>query len=187
MTKYVTSLTLILIVLLSGCVQVIPVEADKSTQLAVSSATDMQVNYANGAAFFLAPQYLEEVSLNETQQNNVYTTYGNAIVNNLIENGYAETLNASSAEFTVGYGIALSKDLSDAKINTIFGVSPGLPSAADLDKGSFLIYIKDTAMQQIVWRGNVQGFAQDNLSHQEREIKTQSVVDSVLKQFHKEK
>ena len=169
------------------CVQVTPVEADKSTQLAVSSATDMQVDYANGAAFTLVPQYLEEVSLNESQQNNIYTTYGNAIVNNLIQNGYAKTSNASNAEFTVGYGIALSKDLSDAKINTIFGVSPGLPSSADLDKGSFLIYVKDTAMQQIVWRGTVQGFAQQDLTPEERLEKTQSVVDSVLKQFHKEK
>lgn len=187
MTKYVTPISLVCLILLSACVQVTPVEADKSTQLAVSSATDMQVSYEEGDGFALTPQYLEEVSISETEQKNIYDIYGKAIANNMRSKGFVDASSKESARFNVGYGIALSKDLSDSKINEIFGVTPGLPSIQSFEKGSFLVYVEDVSMQKIVWRGTVQGFAQNHLTPAERADKTQTIVDSVLKQFNKEK
>ena len=91
----------------------------------------------------------------------------------------------SSVDFYVGFGVALSKDLSDKNISDKFGVTPGLSENALFEKGSFLIYVEDAKSNQRVWRGAVQGFVQENFNSAERKERTEAVVKMILLQFFK--
>lgn len=165
-----------------GCVQVIPEHS--ANQFAISSVRDLPVSYPKGSIFVLSPKYVKETSLKPEQTQAVYNLYNDAIVNNLIENGYVKGQARQQATFYVGFGIALSNDLSDEKISDKFGVTPGLPGKAALKKGSFLLYIEDAAIGQRVWRGIVQGFADTNLTPMQRHQRAATVVENVMKQFY---
>mgnify|MGYP000268268518 CR=1 FL=1 len=185
MKKVSSSLTLVICTLvLSACVQV-PVEPQQNNnQLAVSSVRDLPYSYAQRSLFSLSPKYVKETSLKAQQTQNVYKLYTNAIVDNLQKNGFKVAQKGQQASFHVGFGIALSDDLSDEKINKNFGVSPGLPEKGDLKKGSFLIYIEDAITGERVWRGIAQGFAHDDITIEQRNQRTAVIVASVMKQFY---
>lgn len=171
---------------LVACVQVTPVPKTNKSQLATSSVRDAAINYAQGDTFALAPQYLDEISFDIKQQENIYSLYGNAIIESLNAKGFVKA--TSAPNFIVGYGVALSADLSDQTINALFGVTPGLQNnEKSIAKGSFLIYIKDAQSGQRVWRATVQGFVQDELTQEQRQIKAATVVNAALSQFYKEK
>ncbi len=170
-----------------ACVQVPNTPKTNKSQLAVSSVRDVPTSYQQGSTFALSPKYLEKVSLNPEQQENAYQMYGDAIINSLQAQGYQVATGSDTPDFLVGYGVALSEDLSDERINEIFGVTPGLHNAHAISKGSFLVYIKDVSSDQKVWRGAVQGFVQDELSAEQRLVKAKTIVNSVLIQFYKQK
>ena len=89
-----------------------------------------------------------------------------------------------TVDFYVGFGIALSEDLSDETINEKFGVSPGLPSDGENKKGSFLIYVDDAQTGQRVWRGTAQGFVQNDLTAEQRQERVSLVVNMLLSHYH---
>jgi len=171
---------------ISACVQV-PVETNsKANQLAISSVRDLPLTYPQGSLFSLSPKYVKETSLKAKQTQKIYHLYTNAIVSNLQYNGFETVLTGQQADFYVGFGIALSSDFSDGKINEKFGITPGLPEQPDLEKGSFLIYIEDAATGQRVWRGIAQGFAHEKLTAEQRQQRISVIVASVMKQFNQE-
>lgn len=172
-----TGLTLI------ACVQVSPVAKQNINKLAISSVRDLPTRYAQGSFFSLSPRYIEETSLKPEQTQAAYQFYANAIIHDLQQNGF-EVANNHKSAFHVGFGVALSDDLSDEKINEKFGVSPGLPQVDDFKKGSVLIYIEDANTGQKVWRGIAQGFAHESLNTEQRKKRTAMVVASVMKQFY---
>lgn len=185
MNKVINLLVLVFITLtLSACVQVTPEPKQNNNQLAISSVRDLPFSYPPSSSFLLSPKYVEETSLKAKQTQAVYQLYTNAIVNDLQTNGFTMTQSGQQAAFHVGFGIALSDDLSDDKINKKFGVSPGLPEKSDLNKGSFLIYIEDAITGQRVWRGIAQGFAQDGITVEQRQQRAAVIVASVMKQFY---
>ena len=167
-----------------GCVQVAPESQSHNNQLAISSVRDLPVSYPQGSLFSLSPKYVKETSLKEQQTQNVYHLYNNAIVNNLIKNGYLHEKVIQNSAFYVGFAIALSDDLSDEKINDKFGVTPGLTEQSGLMKGSVLIYIEDAATGQRVWRGIAQGFANIDQTPAQRQQRASAVVATVMKQFY---
>ena len=178
-------LTLVSITLiLSACVQVTPEVKKSSNQLAISSVRDLPNTYPKDSLFNLSPKYVKETSLKAEQTQAIYQLYTNAISQDLELNGYKVAQTSQQAAFHIGFGIALSDDFTDDNINEKFGVSPGLPDQAGLKKGSFLVYVEDAATGQRVWRGIAQGFAHEELSTQERELRTQVIVASVMKQFY---
>lgn len=105
-------------------------------------------------------------------------------MSDLINNGYVHRQKSQQVAFYVGFGIALSDDLSDAKLNDKFGVMPGLTEQSGLMKGSLLIYIEDAVTGQRVWRGIAQGFANIELTPSQRHQRASTVVASVMKQFY---
>jgi len=178
-------LTLVLITLtLSACVQVTPESKQNNNQLAISSVRDLPFNYPQKSLFSLSPKYVKETSLKAKQTQAVYHLYTNAIVNDLQQNGFVIAQKGQQTAFHVGFGVALSNDLSDEKINEKFGVSPGLPEKNDLNKGSFLIYIEDAITGKRVWRGIAQGFALEGITIEQRQQRTAVIVASVMKQFY---
>jgi len=167
-----------------GCVQVTPELKQNNKQLAISSVRDVQISYPRGSTFSLSPKYIKETSLKAEQTQAIYQLYSKAIVNDLTNNGYVNNNTIEKAAFYVGFGVALSDDLSDEKISDKFGVIPGLPDESDFKKGSFLIYIEDVATGQRVWRGIAQGFAHTELSEAQRNQRTAVIVANVMKQFY---
>lgn len=169
-----------------GCVQVVQEQPARTTQLAVSSVWDMPGNYNKGSRFALSPKYLKEVSLKPEQVKNIYALYAEKITKSLQQHGYQLGSSNDVPDFYVGFGVALSDDLSDKTISEKFGITPGLQEKDELEKGSFLIYVEDAAMQERVWRGAVQGFVQMDLSEEERKTRVEHVVNVVLAQFYKQ-
>jgi len=169
---------------LSACVQVTPERNKNNNQLAISSVRDLPNIYSQRSLFSLSPKYVKETSLKAKQTQAIYQLYTNTIVNDLQQNGFEIATGSQQSAFHVGFGIALSNDLSDEKINKKFGVSPGLPERDDLTKGSFLIYIDDAITGQRVWRGIAQGFAHEGITPEQRKQRTAVIVASVMKQFY---
>lgn len=169
-----------------GCVQVVEEPVKPGSQLAVSSVWDIPSRYPAGSTFALSPKYLKAVSLKEEVVREAYGIYSNAITTNLQRFGYRLAMPNDKVDFYVGFGAALAEDLSDKTISEKFGITPGLQEAPDLEKGSFLIYVEDGAMQQRVWRGAVQGFVQEGLEGNERIARAEHVVNIVLAQFYKQ-
>jgi hypothetical protein len=167
-----------------GCVQVTPAYKQNNNPLAITSVRDLPVSYPQGSVFSLSPKYIKETSLKAEQTQAVYQLYSKAIVSNLTKNGFLKGGIAEQSVFYVGFGIALSDDFSDDKINDKFGVTPGLPEQSDLRKGSFLIYIEDAVTGQRVWRGIAQGFANTGLTPEQRKQRANAVVTNVMKQFY---
>ncbi len=186
MKKQLTCFAFILSLCISGCVQVNPVDENRVNQIAVSSVHDFPMNYSKGASFNLVPRFVpqfEQLDANKRKNITVfYELFAKAIIADLQAKGFVYS-STGKADFSVGYGLALDKDFNDEQINDKFGVMPGLIAADDLEKGSFIIYIEDSAMAKRVWRGAVQGFVQEGSSEQERHQRVTKMVNTVLSQF----
>jgi len=185
MNKTMNSFVLVLTVFaVTACVQV-PVENNnKGNQLAISSVRDLPIVYPQGSLFSLAPKYVKETSLKAEQTQKIYHLYTNAIISDIQKNHFELAMPDKQAVFHVGFGIALSNDLSDEKISEKFGITPGLPEHSGLKKGSFLIYIEDAVTGRRVWRGIAQGFAHEELTVEQRQQRISVIVASVMKQFY---
>lgn len=170
--------------LMSACVTVPQKEQVNKNQLAISSVRDIPVSYSAGSLFSLSPKYVKETSLKTEEVQAIYKIYADAIVADLTGHSFKETDDAKAAEFHVGFGIALESDLSDKTINEKFGITPGLPSNDELEKGSFLIYIEDSLTGKKVWRGAAQGFAHEDSSADQRQKRAAAIVQRVMNQFY---
>jgi hypothetical protein len=178
------SIALAVSLLASACVTVPQAPKVKQNQLAISSVRDMPISYAAGSLFSLAPKYVEQTSLKPEQTQNIYKLYADAIISDLSNHGFKNTLKSNDSVFHVGFEVALTSDLSDQKLSEEFGVAPGLPSNENLKKASFIIYVEDARTTEKVWRGAVQGFAHEDINEAEREQRVAAIVSRVLKQFY---
>ncbi len=173
-----------ILLVVTACVQVVEEKPAHHLQVAISSARDTQTVYPIGTRFALSPKYIEEASLKPEEIQKVYHLYSNEIIKHFQQNRYLLVNNAQESEFLVGFGLALSQDLSDETINNEFGVSPGLAVSADNEKGSFLIYVVDTKSGERVWRGTAQAILNPNFTDQQRQDRAVKVVDMLLVQYH---
>ncbi len=185
MKKSTLILSLFSLFWFSACVQVIKPTTKADSLLALSSVWDLPTKYPVGSTFSLSPQYVKDASLNSKEIDVIYQLYANAISEGFSQKGYQIVDINTPVDFYVGFGVALSKDLSDENISEKFGVTPGLSEDAKLEKGSFLMYVEDANSKQRVWRGAVQGFVQENFSSAERKERTEDVVKMILVQFFK--
>ena len=145
---------------------------------------DIPISYPIGSQFSMAPKHVKETSLKAEQTQAIYKIYTDAIVTELSEHGFKENMDAKAADFYVGFGLALTSDFSDERINEKFGISPGLPANDELKKGSFLVYIEDAQTGKKVWRGAAQGFAHENIDTLQREQRAMAIVKRVMNQFY---
>lgn len=179
-----TLLLLIVFIALGGCVQVTQEYPTKQTQLALSSVRDMPTKFTAGSKFALSPKYIKEISVKANTMRSVYRKYSHEIISNLEAHQYQLAKEGEVVDFYVGFGLALSDDLSDEQINQKFGVSPGLVAGDKDVKGSFLIYVDDASTGLRVWRGAAQGFVQKNYSQAERDDRVVKVVEMLLAQYY---
>jgi len=187
MTRLTLIFSLVFASVLAGCVQVTEEYPMRKTQLAVSSARDLPMTFPSGSKFALSPKYLKEASIKPDQLQKIYNLYSNEIIEDFTSKGYLLATAGQSVDFYVGFGVALSEDLSDKKINEKFGVSPGLSESSDNEKGSFLIYVDDATTGQRIWRGTAQGFVQNDFTAEQRKERVAKVVDMLLAQYHQSK
>ena len=184
MTRLTLILPLIFASVLAGCVQVTEEYPVRKTQLAVSSARDLPITFPSGSKFALSPKYLKEASIKPEQLKAIYNLYSNEIIADFTSKGFLLAKGEQRVDFYVGFGVALSEDLSDETINEKFGVSPGLPENSNNEKGSFLIYVDDATTGHRVWRGTAQGFVQNDFTVEQRKDRVAKVVDMLLAQYH---
>ncbi len=185
MTRLTLLLPLVFVSLLAGCVQVTEEYPMRKTQLAVSSTRDLPTTFPAGSKFALSPKYLKEASIKPEQMQKIYKLYSDEIIADFSSKGFQLASSDQKADFYVGFGVALSEDLSDAAINKKFGVTPGLPENDDNKKGSFLIYVDDAETEQRIWRGAAQGFVQNDYTAEQRQERIVKVVDMLLSQYHR--
>ena len=183
--KKIALLPLVLITLLSACVETIKEYPSKNSKLALSSVRDLPIVFPKGSTFALSPKYLKEVSITEEQNKKVYHFYSNAIIDDFLAQGYKLAGVEHQADFYVGFGLALESDLSDSQISEKLGVTPGLASSSTDSKASFLIYVDEAKDERRVWRGSAQGYVQKGSNDKARKARADYVVTLLLAQYHK--
>jgi len=97
--KITVLILLICIFLLSACVQVIKEESPQKNALAVSSVRDRPINYPTGSTFSVTKNYAPSNLLNAEQTDFIYAQYQQAIVNNIIQQGYKHAEIGASSDF----------------------------------------------------------------------------------------
>jgi hypothetical protein len=172
---------------LFSCVQVEPVQKSAKENIAISTARDSDKKFPPGSTFSLEPKYAKETSLKPEQIKESYQIYNNSLIKNLEKNGYRYSPEGKNVAFHVGFGLALSNDVSDEKLSNKFGLTPGLAEKSDLTKGSFIVYIQDGYSTKSVWRGAVQGFTHENLSPEQRKVRVNIIVDQVMSLYYQGK
>lgn len=182
MKKLKLAVSTLLIMILAGCVQMPVTEANRESQLSISSVRDKPTSYSKGSTFTILPKFIESSTFSNSQVQGIYSLYEQNIKQQLIDAGY-QIADSGKGDFEVGFAIALEKDVSDQLLSEKFGISPGLHVTENMEKGSFLIYIEDTATKQRVWRGAVQGFVHDELTVEKREQRTSHIVNAIVSQF----
>tara|TARA_B100000767_G_C19627799_1_gene476910 strand:- start:177 stop:734 length:558 start_codon:yes stop_codon:yes gene_type:complete len=170
--------------LLVGCVNEPPMPSLPNNQLAISSIKDKTITYQKNSLFALDPKHIKKTSLKPSETQAIYKRYADAIISDLTRNGFTYTKDFNNTTFHVGFGLALTTDLSDQTINEKFGLSPGLNNEQGLTKGSFLIYVEDARTGESVWRGVVQGFVHEDSKSVEKSQRAVVIVNKVLQQFY---
>ncbi len=170
--------------LLVGCVNEPLIPSLPNNQLAISSIQDKSITYQKNSLFALDPKYIKKNSLKPSEVQAIYKRYADAIISDLTLHGYNYSENYDETAFHVGFGLALTSDVSDQTINDKFGLSPGLNNEQGFTKGSFLIYVEDASSGQNVWRGVAQGFVHEDSKASEKSQRAAVVVSKVLQQFY---
>lgn len=178
-------LIVLMVFMLSACVQV-PVNSDtRMSNLAVTSVWDMPTKLTSGTSYSISPQHLKSVARETGEIKNAYQRYADGIKANLNAHGFQEQTDAKLAQLHVRFMLALSEDLDDQTISEQFGITPGLQDSQEFSKGSLLISITQADTGQRVWHGAIQGFVQEDATEEERDQRRRYVLNMVLAQFHK--
>jgi len=110
-----------------------------------------------------------------------------AISNALRAKGYEYTWRAGLADLKVGYLVVMSGALSGEEISERFGIQPGLnlqsPDDVRYEKGTLVVDIIDVKMGRTIWRGALQGFADMEISKQDRQERLNDMVMFMLARF----
>jgi hypothetical protein len=109
-----------------------------------------------------------------------------AITAALEKKGYEYTWR-SSADLKVGYLVVTNDALSSEQISKRFGVQPGLnlqaPDDVRYEKGTLVVDIIDVKTGGTVWRGALQGFADLEISKEDRQERLDDMVMFMLARF----
>lgn len=114
----------------------------------------------------------------------------NEIIRYLETKGYAYQADPKKADLVMGYLFSLEDDLADETIQAKFGLLPGINSSDVTDKryakGSFLLAVLDTELDQVYWRSAMQGFVDfEKDKNDDRTENMQVVLGMMLGDFPK--
>ena len=166
MKKMVLALSFVAsLFVLAGCsssVEQVELQRKASRMTVVSSAKPAEVLPAF-KTFTWNDEYSRVLSaINDDSESDIQQYIRNEIIIYLKTKGYEYQPDPIQADVVVGFLFALENDLADQKIQDKFGLLPGMNSQAITDKryekGSLLLAVLDTKLEQVYWRSALQGF-----------------------------
>lgn len=155
--------------LLVGCsssidpISIEPLEERKMSRMTVvSSARPVDVLPAF-KSFTWNDGYSQVLSaVNENSEQDIQQYIRNEIIRYLHTKGYTYQSDPIQADVVIGFLFALEDDLADQQIQDKFGLLPGISSHsvsnARYEKGSLVLAVLDTRLEQVYWRAAMQGF-----------------------------
>lgn len=153
----------------------------------VVSTMDPMADVSSAASFTWSPRMREIHS--DPHEGDVpdKEALENAITDTLRKKGYEYTWRAGLADLRVGYLVILDGALSDKEINDRYGIQPGLnleaPDSARYEKGTLVIDIIDMKTRRTACRGALQGFADLEISREDRQERLNDMVMFMLARF----
>jgi Domain of unknown function (DUF4136) len=151
------------------------------------STMDSLVDVSSAVSFTWAPRMQEIHSDPHEAEITDKETLENAISNALQKKGYAYTWRAGLADLRVGYLVVMNGALSGKEINDRYGIQPGLnlqaPDTVRYEKGTLVIDIIDVKTGRTAWRGALQGFADLEISREDRQERLNDMVMFMLTRF----
>jgi len=155
--------------LLSGCSSTIetasesPIEERKMSRMTVVSSAKPADVLPAFRTFTWSDEYSRVLSaINEESEQDIQLYIRNEIIQYLRSKGYEYQPDPIQADVVIGFLFALEDDLADQKIQDKFGLLPGISSRsvsnARYEKGSLLLAVLDTRLEQVYWRSAMQGF-----------------------------
>jgi hypothetical protein len=190
--KYLPLLAVLtLVLLLAGCSQQKPA-MDRTIRVrpmpfTAVSTMDPTADVSSAASFTWAPR-MQEIHSNPHEDELLdKETLEHAITNALQKKGYEYTWRAGHADLRVGYLVVMNGVLSGKEINDRFGIQPGLnlqaPDTVRYEKGTLVIDIIDMKTGRTAWRGALQGFADLEISKEDRQERFDAMVMFMLARF----
>lgn len=101
----------------------------------------------------------------------------------MAEKGYQVVNYNDSPQMTIGFGIALESEMSDAEILAKAGLVPGLSTQgvdSAHEKGSVLIALFNPIIEQPFWRVLAQGFTEPDNDLAQREVRLDNLARMML-------
>ncbi len=151
--------------ILTGCsstAEQVELERKVTRMTVVSSAKPADVLPAF-TSFTWNEEYSRVLSaVNDDSEKDIQQYIRNEIIRYLKTKGYVYQPDPIQADVVIGFLFALEDDLADQKIQDKFGLLPGVNASGITDKryakGSLLLAVLDTKLDQIYWRSAMQGF-----------------------------
>ena len=189
---YLPSLAcLALVLLLPGCSQQQPAVSKairvRPMPFTAVSTMDPLADVSSASSFTWAPR-LQEIH-GDPHEGEIpdKEALENAISNALRKKGYEYTWRAGLADLRVGYLVVMNGALSGKEINDRLGIQPGLnlqaPDNVRYEKGTLVIDIIDRKTGRTAWRGALQGFADLEISTEDRQERLDDMVMFMLARF----
>lgn len=101
-------------------------------------------------------------AINDDSERDIQVYIKNQIIQYLQTKGYVYQPDPIQADVVVGFLFALEDDIADQMIQDKFGLLPGVNSSgvsdARYEKGTLLLAVADTKLEQTYWRSAMQGF-----------------------------
>jgi hypothetical protein len=182
---------LVIVLLATGCSQQQPAMGRavrvRPMPFTAVSTMDSLVDVSSAVSFTWAPRMQEIRSDPHEAEVTDKETLENAISNALQKKGYAYTWRAGLADLRVGYLVVMNGALSGKEINDRYGIQPGLnlqaPDTVRYEKGTLVIDIIDVKTGRTAWRGALQGFADLEISREDRQERLNDMVMFMLTRF----
>jgi Domain of unknown function (DUF4136) len=179
------------VLLLSGCSQQKPAMSRaihvRPMPFTAVSTMDPMADLSSAVSFSWAPRMKEIHGDPHEAEVLDKETLENAISNALQKKGYEYTWRAGLADLRVGYLVVMNGVLSGKEINDRFGIQPGLnlqaPDTVRYEKGTLVIDIIDMKTGRTAWRGALQGFADLEISKEDRQERFDDMVMFMLARF----
>ncbi|UJF21105.1 DUF4136 domain-containing protein [Shewanella sp. OMA3-2] len=120
---------------------------------------------------------------NKIDEQNLKIHLRGAVDKVMAEKGYQVVNYNDSPQMTIGFGMALASEMSDAEILAKAGLVPGLATQgvdSEHEKGSVLIALFNPLVEQPFWRVLAQGFTEPNNDMTQREARFDSLARIML-------
>ena len=139
------------------------VQERKATRMTVVSSAKPADVLPAFKTFTWNDEYSRVLSaINEDSERDIQQYIRSEIIRYLKTKGYEYQPDPIQADVVIGFLFALEDDLADQKIQDKFGLLPGISSQGITDKryekGSVLLAVLDTRLEQVYWRSAMQGF-----------------------------